>query len=304
MGLFVNKQQVCPVCNKPTPRIFPTLIDGVPICRECAGKIDLPDGAAAQMSLESFRKYLIFYEQNRKLRDIFTESCRVDFTASNAAIILDTVHRLFRLKGTDTSLVLEASDLRAFRILEDNVPLFEGEGNILRCHSGEVPARVKSMAPQVARFLMQQEMYERMGRIERENSERARMPHYESGLNFNAPVPFKHFYVELALMHPYWGGFRGKLDAPGFNRYSPNVDAYMRDYQEKADKLHTLAVNLMQMIDPNAQEVRDADNAPAAVQTVSAEDTAHEIKRYKTLLDAGIITEEEFTAKKRLLLGI
>lgn len=142
-----------------------------------------------------------------------------------------------------------------------------------------MPARVKSMAPQAARFLMQREMYEQMERMGRENS-------------------------ELTLMHPYWSGFRGKLDAPGFNRYSPDIGNYMRDYQEKADMLHTLAVNLMQMIDPNAREVRDADNATAAARTVSAEDTAHEIEKYKSLLDAGIITEEEFAAKRRLLLGI
>jgi hypothetical protein len=33
-------------------------------------------------------------------------------------------------------------------------------------------------------------------------------------------------------------------------------------------------------------------------------DPVAEIQKYKTLLDQGIITEEEFTAKKRQLLGI
>lgn len=33
-------------------------------------------------------------------------------------------------------------------------------------------------------------------------------------------------------------------------------------------------------------------------------DAVEEIKRYKELLDAGVITEAEFAAKKRLLLGI
>ena len=33
-------------------------------------------------------------------------------------------------------------------------------------------------------------------------------------------------------------------------------------------------------------------------------DVVTEIQRYKGLLDAGIITEEEFTAKKRQLMGI
>ena len=32
--------------------------------------------------------------------------------------------------------------------------------------------------------------------------------------------------------------------------------------------------------------------------------TVTELKRYKELLDAGILSEEEFTAKKKQLLGI
>lgn len=38
--------------------------------------------------------------------------------------------------------------------------------------------------------------------------------------------------------------------------------------------------------------------------TTSADDTAQQIKDYKKLLDDGLITEEEFTAKKRSILGI
>ena len=33
-------------------------------------------------------------------------------------------------------------------------------------------------------------------------------------------------------------------------------------------------------------------------------DAVNEIQRYKALLDAGVLTEEEFVAKKRQLLGI
>lgn len=312
MGLFVNKQKTCPVCNRPTPRIFPTKIEGMPICKECGGKIDLPDGMADQMSLESFRQYLDFYEQNQVLRDIFAETYRVDFTGFNSIIVMDTANRLFRLKGWDTSLVFEASDLKSFCILEDNVPLFEGEGDILRCHSSKVPELVKNMAPQIAQFRMQQEMYRELERMEREldnrerekNGEKTGSSYYASGPDFDAPVPFKYFYVELTLTHPYWGGFRGKLDAPGFSRYNPSVDTYLKDYQEKVGRLYTLAGDLMRLIDPDAQEVRDVDDTPVDVQTRSVGDNADELQRYKELLDAGIITEEEFTAKKRQLLGI
>ena len=35
-----------------------------------------------------------------------------------------------------------------------------------------------------------------------------------------------------------------------------------------------------------------------------ASSTVEELKQYKALLDAGVLTEEEFAAKKRQLLGI
>ena len=67
----------------------------------------------------------------------------------------------------------------------------------------------------------------------------------------------------------------------------------------------------MHMMDPKAGETQVGGAAAAAttqsaaqtVPTVPA-DAVAEIQKYKTLLDAGVLTEEEFTAKKRQLLGI
>jgi predicted Zn-dependent peptidase len=42
-------------------------------------------------------------------------------------------------------------------------------------------------------------------------------------------------------------------------------------------------------------------HSPAPATTAS---TADELKKYKELLDAGIITQEEFDAKKKQLLGL
>ena len=41
-----------------------------------------------------------------------------------------------------------------------------------------------------------------------------------------------------------------------------------------------------------------------AQQASAGVSAAEEIKKFKELLDAGIITEEEFAAKKRQLLGL
>ena len=77
MGLFSNHKKVCPICGNPTPRLLPTKIEDMPICKECDKKIDLPDGAVNEMNLERFRQYLTFYDQNQTLRGTFNETWNV-----------------------------------------------------------------------------------------------------------------------------------------------------------------------------------------------------------------------------------
>lgn len=99
MGLFSNHKKVCPICGNPTPRLLPTKIEDMPICKECDKKIDLPDGAVNEMNLERFRQYLTFYDQNQTLRDTFNETWRYDFGFGGGSLLLDTDHRLLRLPG-------------------------------------------------------------------------------------------------------------------------------------------------------------------------------------------------------------
>ena len=56
---------------------------------------------------------------------------------------------------------------------------------------------------------------------------------------------------------------------------------------------------------PGAPETgAGAAQTAAPAQTGGAPNAVEELKQYKSLLDAGVITEEEFAAKKRQLLGI
>ena len=66
------------------------------------------------------------------------------------------------------------------------------------------------------------------------------------------------------------------------------------------------ASNLMQLNAPGAPETGAASAAQTAApaQAGGASSTVEELKQYKSLLDAGVLTEEEFAAKKRQLLGI
>ncbi|MGB4768254.1 MAG: SHOCT domain-containing protein [Candidatus Saccharimonas sp.] len=49
---------------------------------------------------------------------------------------------------------------------------------------------------------------------------------------------------------------------------------------------------------------RSATPQPAPEAAVTADDTVEQIKKLAELRDQGILTEEEFSAKKKLILGI
>ena len=69
--------------------------------------------------------------------------------------------------------------------------------------------------------------------------------------------------------------------------------------------MEQLARALMEVAFPGAPEQGMTQNTmgqPAA--SASSADVVEEIKRFKTLMEQGILTEEEFTSKKRQLLGI
>ena len=101
MGLFSNNKKLCPICGSPTPRLLATKVEDMPLCKECAGKVDLPDGVLERMSLDQFKKYIAYYDENQALRDAFKETDRMSFGFLSGELLADTEHRLLRLKGYD-----------------------------------------------------------------------------------------------------------------------------------------------------------------------------------------------------------
>ena len=314
MGLFSNNKKPCPICGNATPRLLPTKVEGVPICKECGRKVDLPNGALNEMSLDGFRQYIAFYEKNQALRERFRPEYRFGFGAFSTPLALDVTNGLFRLRDEEDAIVFERSALKSFRITEDDVTLFDGSAAALACGASKTPERGRLLAPRIEQFKLQRSDYERMMQHERmeflnrtndEWRERERELERHKP-EFREDAPFRHFAVELELDHPYWHSFRNELDAPKFDDEYPSVDGFLQEYNEKVDALHTLARNLMQFVAPNAPETGTAQAEQAAPVRAAggASNTVEELKQYKGLLDAGVITEEEFAAKKRQLLGI
>ena len=72
------------------------------------------------------------------------------------------------------------------------------------------------------------------------------------------------------------------------------------------EALRELASRLQHIVNPDAPQRREDNPQPAAAAAAPAPaaDPVAEIQKYKLLFDAGVLTEEEFAAKKKQLLGI
>lgn len=232
-------------------------------------------------------------------------------------LLVDEEHRLLRLKGYDGALVFPASALKSFRFMEDGKTLFEGKADGLHCFRSDVPERARALQPRIDRFLIRKEEHERMERMERMRDRQERRPGEPDDRRpdipaprFDVEAPVRKFNVEVTLDDPYWKSFRDELNAPDFSSFDPSVNDYLCDYDNKVSELHDMAFALARVMNPAAREIWDDDAAaasaqPAApVQAAPAVDTVAELQKYKMLLDTGVLTEEEFAAKKKQLLGI
>lgn len=302
MGLFSNKKKPCPVCGNATPRLFPDTVEGLPVCKECAKKRDMPDSLWEGMTVEAFRGYIAFYHENQPMRDRFEETCEWGDT-----IYLDVPKKLFRLKPN--GLVMDASCIKSFRLLEGDNVLFESSSEGLKCYETDVPARAQAAGPAISQFNIQYEQYRQMQRMQesmKRDGDKQDLP-YINEPTFSYPVILKGLGLELTLEHPYWGGtYCWYGPHPTFDDTYPRIDDFLRSFEKELKRMHELAVHLMGFLGLNATDIpASTQNTPdARAMPAAPADPIEEIQRYKALLDSGILTEEEFTAKKRQLLGI
>lgn len=324
MGLFGGGKKLCPICGNPVSWFLPIKWNGQPLCDACGGKLTELSGdirGKVEESETSIREYFAAFDENQALRGSFQQTYRHDFGIFfGGCVCLDIPQRLLRLSSSDNAFVYGAENIVSFRITEDDAPLFEGTKDELVCYQSAVPGRVMGMEYEVDRMRMEIRQCEQMKRMEEHMEQQAKA----RGENYTAQYistpdpsclnPFKKYHVYIELDHPYKKEKKEfKEDGPGFNSYDPTVRGYMSAYENSSKEMRTLAASLMAVINPDAPERQvggpvDAQDAPGArtmpVTPAAPADPVAEIQKYKGLLDSGAITEEEFTAKKRQLMGI
>ena len=218
----------------------------------------------------------------------------MDLGVFDTKLIFDLEHRLFYLNSKPDKTIFEGCALKSFSITEDNAPLLEGSAQGLIRHVSMVPERIAAMGPQIQMMATAKRMADQAARMQNDDNRTQYRP------NIDIPEPFREFCVKLQLDHPYWTTVQFDMSAPTFNNDYPNISGYLDEYQRDVKVMERLAELLMQVAFPDVGEKSDALTAAPA----SAAHIADDIVKYKNLLDAGIITQAEFEAKKKQLLGI
>lgn len=276
----------------------------------CYGDVDLPQEVMDSITIEGFKKYMIFREENAQLKQQFHTTRQIDFGWLDDKFLFDMERRLLCMDKKLRKTVYEGRQMISFEITEDEMPLFQGSAEGLVCYASTIPQRVMAMAPRIEQLRMQIEMRREMELVlERTKDEKDDYRYYHSLPDINIPVPFHNFMIEIRFEHPYSPFITADKRAPKFDSDTPDVNDYLAHYNNEVRLMRELAEALMEVAFPGAPEQTLApDVTTAASGMVSAPgvavDATDEICRLKDLMDKGILTEEEFTAKKRQILGI
>lgn len=302
MGLF-SKKSPCPICGGKISWFLPSKIEGQYICDNCYSKIDMDSEKQINLTMQGFREYLMFYDQNQQLKNLFAISEKIDFGIWDTKIIFDYHNKLFCMSKNPDKTIFEGKHLKYFIIKEDSTPLFEGSKDGIRRYISTVPERAMALAQQIAQFIMNRKMAQALDKMDDGKENRTAAMQY-----FDIPEPFHSFNVELHLDHPYWTVIKCDMSGPRFSNDHPNVNEYINSYEQSVEELEKLVTALKTVAFPDADYISVGFGA-SSTQSVHAAiephvDAIEEIKKYKALMDDGIISKEEFEAKKKQLLGI
>lgn len=291
MALFGKKKTVeyCAICGKERKggflrSLFQTEIEDQYVCSDCYGNVDVQQEIRNNMTMEQFKAYLAFREENAGLQQEFSVTETVDLGILNSKILFDNNHGYMTLDPDLKHTVFRQGELRGFLIKEDENVIFEGNGEGLLQYQSIVDDQLDALAPELRRYRMERNLYELKLKTSGEE-ERERLESDPPMLTLENP--FQAFHVELYFDHPYWNEVTMDMDAPAFDSDDPSESKYRAEYRSGYRTMENLANLLL-----------------AFVHTNGVGDATEEIMRLKTLLDAGAITEEEFTARKHQFLGL
>lgn len=276
MGLFSNKAKPCPLCGGATPRLLPTKIQGEPLCSSCADSIDADHEVINIWTLDDVRTHIRSREENKKLVDAFTPTRTVDVGHD---LVVDDNKRLFFVKQWTVP----------------NPPVFRFD-EIVGFDFYVGFQVVESWAPGMQRTPYQPPALGLASTLvlladafDKDDDDNRRRDSKSERIR-----------VVLRLNNPY----RKEYEILDISSYGSDVAEFEADFARDISKANTACNMLVSMAGGTVAAAGAVPQAAAAAAAPSADRTADDILKFKGLLDAGVITQAEFEAKKKQLLGL
>lgn len=282
MGLFSNNKKPCPVCGNSTPRVFPTKIEGDPICSDCAGQISMENRIKNNLTLEQLKEHFEYRKQNEEKHKSFTDS--VVLPVGMTALHVDIEKKLwfiplYMLGNIKNAPIFAFDELVEFSLMEDNMAVERGNER----EYVTLPSVLSGAGA--------------MGFANALNSIAHTLNHLNgkednnSNDNDNTRAPIQDIELKIVVSNKYWQNFEVGIGAPAL--HDNNMNRFIREYNEKRAITSVVTQELMKFF-PKSSNISGVD----------INNEVDQIKKFKELLDGGIINQDEFDKKKKQILGL
>lgn len=247
---LLSKKPPCPICGGKISWFLPPRIEGKYICNACYEKMDMETDRKTNLTMQEFREYLVFYDQNQILKNKLVVSEIIDFTLWDTKIIFDYENKLFCLSENPVKTVFEGKQLKSFTIKEDSALLFEGSAEGIKRYTSAVPEQAMALTAQIIRFMMNQQHTISIDDLSSDKDNNCTtLQQY-----FDVPGPFKAFNIVLNIDHPYWNVIKCDMRGPSLSNENPDVEDYMNSYKQSIEEIMRLVNALKRVAFPNAVE--------------------------------------------------
>ena len=316
MGIFSNEKKGCPICGNATPRLFPTKVEGLPLCKECAGKINMDSSMLKALTINELWEHLDYRKANSETFAEFTDN--QTHGMGNYVLHIDTDKKLFYIASGSVSnpALFKFEELISFNLMEDGRTVIQcGGGKYTEGSSSIENYKLPPLKP-----------------IVKPSQAAAKPEAPKPEEEKKAPdKPVDSLKLNVTLNNPYW---KGKVYDVSLRSLQSEdeirgwVNDYKNTFAAAVDTCEALAGILgvqtgkqqMSAIKEKAEAIQAVQEAEAAAKEAEAAAQAAEAaaklakgadesasiemrKKCKELLDMGAITEEEFAAKKKEILG-
>lgn len=265
MGLFSNDKKPCPVCGEATPRLLATKIaDKTPICSKCANKISMESSMIGDLSLEELKEHFNFRDENAAYL-AETFNPNKKIEVGLVYLNIDDTNKVFTIP---LGLLGNTKNSPVFKFEELKGYKIEVDNNVVETFNrGDSASQITPLP-----------LSYRPGFIAVFDKEENPQPQHCT------------FSITLYLTNPCWNTIEfdaGSVDAE---------KAYIQNaITSHLDGLRYFASSLRGIIQDKEKVVETQNNTGS---------TPEDIAKFKELLDSGAITQEEFDAKKKQLLGL